>query len=272
MLKNKIILLTGATAGIGKRAAFMMAQAGAVLLMHGKNFEKGNLIKDEIIKKTQNQKVYYFNADFTSFSEINKLASRIHERFSYIDILVNNAGVFEDEKIILKNGFEKTFMVNHLASFSLTIQLLDLLKRGKDARIINVSSMTHAQNIDFKNLNAKKNYSGYDAYSLTKLCNILFTYELNEILKKEKATVNAVHPGVINTKLLKAGWGAIGGSLDEGAERILYLAETKEIANVSGKYFMNDKPMNSAEVSYNKNIRKELWNLSLKFIKSKKRV
>lgn len=268
MLKNKTILLTGATDGIGKQAAFMLAQNNAILLIHGKNPEKGNEIKDEIINKTQNKNVHYFNADFTSLSEIKILSEQIHKQFSHIDVLVNNAGIYESKKIILKNGFEKNFMVNYLAGFSLTIKLLDLLKKSPDARIINVSSMIHADSIDFKNLNAEIFYSGDNAYSLTKLCNILFTYELNDILANEKITVNAMHPGVINTKLLRAGWGAIGSSPEDGAKRIFYLASYKKIANVSGKYFMNDKPTKSAKISYDKNIRKKLWDLSLDYIRN----
>ncbi|MEA3317958.1 MAG: SDR family NAD(P)-dependent oxidoreductase [Bacteroidota bacterium] len=270
MLKNKIILLTGATDGIGKQAAFMLAQNGANLIIHGKEIEKGNKIKEDIIKKTGNNNISYFNADFTFFSEIEILSKIIHKQFPHIDILINNAGIYENEKIILNNGVEKNFMVNYLAGFSLTLNLLDLLKKSINARIINVSSMIHANSIDFENLNAEKYYSGDNAYSLTKLCNILFTYELSDILKPENITVNALHPGVINTKLLKKGWGAFGNSVDEGAKHILYLAKSEDVENTSGKYFMNDKPTKSAAISYNKLIRKKLWNLSLKYVNNQK--
>ncbi|MEN8153402.1 MAG: SDR family NAD(P)-dependent oxidoreductase [Acidobacteriota bacterium] len=267
MLKNKIVLLTGATDGIGKQTAYKLAQNGVNLIMHGKNIEKGNKIKDEIIHKTQNKNVYYFNADFTSFPEIKNFSYEIHKKVSHIDILINNAGIYEDKKIILKNGIEKNFMVNHLAGFSLTLSLLDLLKKTVGARIINVSSMIHAHSIDFENLNAEKYYSGDNAYSLSKLCNILFTYELSDIFKNSNIIINALHPGVINTKLLRAGWGAMGSSADEGAERIFYLVNSEDVENTGGKYFMNDNSIRSAEISYNKSIRKKLWNLSLEYIK-----
>jgi NAD(P)-dependent dehydrogenase (short-subunit alcohol dehydrogenase family) len=264
MPNNKIILLTGATDGIGKQTAFELAERNTVLLMHGKNIDKGFGIRDEIITKTANNNIFYFNADFLSFKEIEELSNNIHKRFSHIDILINNAGIYENEKIILDTGIEKNFMVNHLAAFFLTLQLLDLLKKSKNARIINVSSMIHASSIDFGNLNCEKYYSGDYAYSLTKLCNVLFTYELSSKLKDENITVNTLHPGVINTKLLRAGWGGGGNLTIEGAKRILYLVYSDDVKNISGKYFMNDSPTKSANISYDKNIRKKLWDMSLK--------
>ena len=269
MLKNKIILLTGATDGIGKQTAFEFAKKNAVLLMHGKNSNKGYKIRDEIIAKTENKNIFYFNADFSSFKEIEELSKNVHEKFSHIDVLINNAGIYESEKIILNNGIEKNFMVNHLAAFSLTFQLLDLLRKSNKARIINVSSMIHASNIDFENLNGEKYYSGDNAYSLTKLCNILFTYELSSELKDKNITVNALHPGVINTKLLRAGWGGFGNSTTEGAKRILYLADSDNVEKISGKYFMNDSLTKSSDITYDEIIRKRLWNISLKYLNYK---
>ncbi|MEA3497381.1 MAG: SDR family NAD(P)-dependent oxidoreductase [Bacteroidota bacterium] len=266
MQNKKIILLTGATDGIGKQTTFMLAKENSILLLHGKNKNKGHKIKDEIIAKTVNKNIFYFNADFTSIKEIEELSTNIHKQFSHIDILINNAGIYENKKIILDNGIEKNFMVNHLASFSLTLKLLDLLEKSKNARIINVSSMIHASSIDFENLNAEKHYSGDYAYSLTKLCNILFSNELSSKLKGKSITVNSLHPGVINTKLLRAGWGAFGDSPIEGAKRIFYLAYSKKIENISGKYFVNDKITSPADISDDKNNRKKLWDISLKLV------
>ncbi len=265
MLKDKIILLTGATDGIGKQTAFEAAQKGATLLMHGKNAEKGKIIKDEIIAKTRNENVYYINADFSSFTKIEELSNKIHKNYSYIDILINNAGIYEKNKIILENGIEKNFMVNYLAHFSLTLKLLDLLEKSENARIINVSSMIHADSIDFNKLNAEKYYSGDNAYSLTKLCNVLFTNELSNRLKDKNITVNALHPGVINTKLLKAGWGVFGASVVEGAKRIMYLTESEDVKKINGKYFMNDNITKATLISYDEDTRKKLWDISLKY-------
>jgi len=267
MVNNKIVLLTGATDGIGKQAAFALAEMGAILLMHGKDSNKGEKIRSQIFSRTGNPNVHYFNADFTSFDEVSKLSVGIHNEFLHIDILINNAGVYENDKIILDSGIEKSFMVNYLAPFSLTLQLLDLLEKSENARIINVSSMIHASTIDFENLFGDKYFSGDNAYSLSKLCNILFTNELSSQLSDKKITVNSLHPGVINTKLLRAGWGGFGDSTTEGARRLIYLAESDDVKGVTGKYFMNDSITSSSPISNDKQVMKKLWDISLNYIK-----
>jgi len=265
MLQNKIILLTGATDGIGRETAFLLAQNRANLILHGKNLEKGKALEKELIKKTKNPNISYFNADFTSFDEIKKLSDAVHKQYSHIDILINNAGIFETQKIILDNGIEKNFMVNHLAPFALTLHLLDLLEKSVAAKIINLSSMIHADSIDFENLNAEKYYSGAHAYSLSKLCNVLFTYTLDDRLKGKKITVNALHPGVINTKLLRAGWGAMGDAVKEAAKRIFYLTQ---LENSSGQYYVNNRSMKSTAISYDKSVQEKLWEISTKYMET----
>ena len=272
MLKGKTILLTGATDGIGYQTAIELAKLNPVLILHGKNQKKGEAIKDELILWTGNKQIYYFNADLASFEQIEAFSEAIHEKFQHIDILINNAGIYETNKIILENGFEKTFMVNYLSAFTLTLSLLDLLKKADNTKIINLSSMVHASSIDFSNLNAEKSYSGDSVYSLSKLSNILFSYELAGKLKDEKISVNTLHPGVINTKLLRAGWGAFGSSVKEGAQRILFLIKDTD-GNVSGKYFEQDNTVKSAQISYDEATRKQLWKISMswanQFLKNK---
>ncbi|MEN8122433.1 MAG: SDR family NAD(P)-dependent oxidoreductase [Bacteroidota bacterium] len=272
MLEGKTILLTGATDGIGYQTAIELAKLNPVLILHGKNPEKGDAIKNELISTTGNKQIHYFNADLASFSQIEDFTETIHKKFQHIDILINNAGIYESNKVILENGFEKTFMVNYLSAFTLTLSLLDLLEKANHAKIINVSSMVHAGSIDFSNLNGNISYSGESAYSLSKLCNILFSYELAERVKSQNILVNALHPGVINTKLLRAGWGPFGSSVIEGAKRILFLVNDEQ-KNLSGKYFENDQQTQSANITYNELTRKKLWKISMswanKYLKTK---
>ncbi len=258
---NKTILLTGATDGIGLKTAENLAEMNVNLILHGKNPEKGEQIKNRLINQSGNKNIHYYNADLSSFSEIEQFINNIRKDFSKLDILINNAGIYENRKILLDNGLEKTFMVNYLSAFVISLQLIDLLKMSENTKIINVSSMVHASNIDFDNLNGEKSYSGEAAYSLSKLCNILFTYKAAKEFAKDKISVNALHPGVINTKLLRSGWGPFGSSTTNGAAQILFVAGLKN--EITGKYFENDREVQSAAISYDKSVQQKLWNYSI---------
>jgi NAD(P)-dependent dehydrogenase (short-subunit alcohol dehydrogenase family) len=139
----------------------------------------------------------------------------------------------------------------------LTGLLLDLIKKSAPSRIINVSSMTHSSSIDFDDLQGEKYYSGYSAYSLSKLCNIFFTYELAERLQGTGVTVNCLHPGVIDTKLLRTNFSG-GRPVFEGSKTSVYLATAPELENVTGKYFMDKRETRSSHISYDPEVRKKL--------------
>jgi len=260
-LKEKTVLVTGSTDGIGKQTALELLKKGARVLIHGKNLGK--------LEKTQKEfskygKVKIYKGDLSSLKDIKRMAEEILENEKELKVLINNAGIFSHSKILSEDGYELTFAVNHLAPFYLTYLLLPLLKKSQPSRIVNVSSMAHSSTIDFSNLQGERGYSGYEAYSLSKLANILFTFELSERLKGYNITVNCLHPGVINTKLLREGWGFGGASVIEGARTSVYLASSPEVSNISGKYFSNMRISEPAPIAYDKEIRKKLWNISEK--------
>ena len=260
----KTILITGSTDGIGRQTALELAKRGYRVLVHGRNSERGRDAVAYIKKESANDHVVYLNADLTEFSEVQKLADEVKEIAPVLDVLINNAGVFETEKIILPNGFEKTFMVNYLAHFALTLQLLDLLKTADGGRIVHVSSMAQAGTIDFDNLNGEKHYDGYNAYAVSKLENVLFAYKLARMLKDTGLTSNCLHPGVISTKLLHAGWGMGGASTEEGAQTSVFVADSPKVKGVSGMYFVHAKESRSSALSYDKKVQERLWEISLK--------
>jgi len=259
----KTILITGATDGIGKQTAFVLAKMGHEIILHGRSEVRGKDVLNFLQRQTKNENLHYANADFTEFSAIDKLVENLKANFNKIDVLINNAGVFENHKVILHNGFERTFMVNHLALFSLTLQLLDLIGNSEERRIVNVSSMAQAGTMDFDNLNGEKYFDGYNAYALSKLENLLFTYKLARELRNTGITVNALHPGVINTKLLHAGWGSGGASIEEGAKTSVFLATSESIKDKTGLYFVNLQERRSSAISYDKKIQDRLWEISL---------
>jgi len=265
-VKNKIVFITGSTDGIGRQTALDLARMGATILLHGRNHEKAKVVLREIKDTTKNKKVKIFTADLASRSQIRSMTEEIHNQCDHIDVMINNAGVFLTSRRTTEDGLEMTFAVNHLAPFLLTLLLLDLIEKGAPSRIINVSSMSHSSSIDFNNLQGERGYSGYDSYSRSKLCNILFTYELAERLDGKGVTVNCLHPGVINTKLLRAGWRG-GSPVTEGSKTSVYLASATELDTVSGKYFVNEAQTKSSSISYDRDVRKRLWKISEKLTK-----
>jgi len=264
---KQTILLTGATDGIGKQTAKELASSNYYVIIHGRTDDRVKTTIDEIKNETGNEDVEGYAADFASLKEVSGLADMLNKTNEKLDVLINNAGIFQNKKEETADGYEKTFQVNHLAPFLLTNKLLDLLEKGKKPRIVNVSSMVHATAIDFENLQGEKNFDGSSAYSLSKLCNILFTYKLAKNLESSEIKVNCLHPGVINTKLLRMNYGNIGNSVKEGAENLLYAATYPGLENVSGKYFVNKMPQSSAQVSYEKTKQDKLWEISQNMVK-----
>lgn len=264
-MEAKIILVTGSTDGIGKQTALELAQKGHKVIVHGRNKERSKEAVIEIKSRYGNAEVESVVADFADLESVAQMTLDIKKRFSKLDVLINNAGVFESERIMLSNGFERTFMINHLASFALTVQLLDLIQSTPGARIVNVSSMAQSGSIDFNNLNGEKYFDPYNAYALSKLENVLFTYKLDRFLNGSHVTANCLHPGVIRTKLANTGWGIGGNSLEKGAQTPVFAAVSPDMENKTGLYLVNQREVRSAAISYDRKIQDRLWDLSLSF-------
>jgi NAD(P)-dependent dehydrogenase (short-subunit alcohol dehydrogenase family) len=272
-MDGKVVLVTGSTDGIGKRTAYSLASKGAIVLLHGRNSLRGENVKEEIHSATGNTSLQFFQAELSSAKDIQKLANQIKESHGRLDVLINNAGTFQQEQRLNDDGLEKTFAVNYLAQFQLTHELLDLLKRSASgnasgnasSRIVNVASAAHwnASAMDWSNLQGEKRYDGYDAYARSKLAVVLFTYALARRLEGTGVTANCLHPGVIRTKLLRAGFGDYPGDTPEnGARTSVYLASSPEVEGISGRYFEKCKPVRSSPISYDLELQERLWRIS----------
>lgn len=268
-MNNRVVLITGATDGIGKQTAIDLATEGFQVIIHGRSKEKCEVALEEIHQQTGSNLLSYVYADLSSLSQVNKLAEKILNNYSQLDVLINNAGVYMKGRILTEDGYETTFAVNHLAHFLLTTLLLELLKKSDDGRIINVSSIAH-QNayLDWNNLNGEKSFSPYGAYSLSKLANVLFSNELAKRLKETKAKSYSLHPGVITTKLLRAGFNMSGASVKKGAETSVYLASSKEAAKLSGEYFIDCKIAKPHPITHDKETLKKFWKISEEMVSS----
>lgn len=273
--RQKNVLITGGSAGIGKATAIAMARKGFKVYITGRDKEKTAMAVKEIQQASQNPEVFYFLADMSKMKEVRQLAAEVNAGLDHLDVLINNAGGVNSKRELTEDGYEKTFATNHLAYFLLTGLLLDLLKKSSPARIVNVSSNSHYNGkINLNDLQMEKKYFIMQAYANSKLCNVLFTYELARKLEGTGITVNSLHPGVVNTNIGKKNtgffadfvWTAIarlrGISIEKGAATSVYLATANELENVTGKYFDNCREKKSSALSYNKDLAEKLWNIS----------
>ncbi len=261
-MDTKVILITGSTDGIGEETALRLVDMGHKVIIHGRSKDKLDETATRIADKTGSEVYDSFAADLENLKAVKEMAGRVKEKYDRLDILINNAGVFEKQRELTADGFEKTFAVNHLSHFLLTNELLPLLKGNAHSRIVIVSSRIHASYIDFDNLQGEKSYDGSEAYSRSKLANLLHAKALARKLDASDVTVNAVHPGAINTKLLKKAFGPFGHSTKRGAENLLYVALEEELKNVSGKYFEDQKEVAPAEIADDESAQDRLWKLS----------
>lgn len=276
-INSKIILVTGATGGIGEWTANKLAAQGAQVVIHGRNPERCAAAVDRIRGRSGNPAVESLAADLSSQAEVRRLAQEFRQRYPRLDVLVNNAGAFFLRRHYSVDGIEMTFAVNHFSYFLMTLELLDVLKASAPVRIVNVASNSHwRQHLDFAHLDGGWFYQGWKAYGQSKLANILFTYELAQRLVTEAAparvTVNALHPGFVATNIgknngLLAQWfvpvfqrNAL--TPEQGAETSVYLASSPEVEGVSGKYFVDKREVPSSPESYEREAAVQLWQVS----------
>lgn len=264
-MKDKIVLVTGSTDGIGKQTAFELAQMGAIVLIHARNADRGKSVVTSLSGSVSDGKFDLLIADLADFAAVRKMADDINKKYPKLDVLINNAGIYSDVRLLSKDGIEMTFQVNYLSHFLLTNLLLDKMQNAGHARVINVSSMVHqSAKFSFNNLQGEEFYDGYNAYSCSKLENILFTMQLARMVEGKGITVNALHPGVVQTKLLRAAMGSanMGTQLKEGAATSVYLAGSVEVENISAKYFVNCKQRQPSSDAMNIEWQTRLWKVS----------
>jgi NAD(P)-dependent dehydrogenase (short-subunit alcohol dehydrogenase family) len=274
-LKGKNILVTGATNGIGLVTATELSRMGGQVTIFSRNAAKCAEVAARIRSGTGNL-VEWIAADLSTLEGIMQAAMTFKQRHMHLHILVNNAGAYFVKRILTPDSFERTFALNHLNYFLLTVLLLDMLKASAPARVVNVSSGAHegVKALDFDNLQGEKKFTGWDAYARSKLCNVLFTYELARRLEGTGVTANALHPGYVNTGFAtNNGWAyRIGAKLsarlfgkkpEDGAATSIYLAASPEVEGVTGKYFVDCKEIPSSPSSQDKALAEKLWQVSL---------
>lgn len=273
-INGKICLVTGATSGIGEVTVRTLARLGARVVLVGRSRARTEALVQRI-RADSGVKVDFLLADLSSQAQIRRLADEFRSRYDRLDVLINNAGLLSYRREETPDGLEMTFGVNHIGYFLLTELLVDLLKASAPSRVINLSSDAHRRGrINWDDLQFKRGYSLWGAYAQSKLANLLFTFELARRLEGTGVTVNAVHPGYVKTGFamnteVKA-FRAIKHAIDiffaitpeQGADTMIYMAASPEVAGVTGKYFVRRRQVRPSAAALDPQAARRLWRVS----------
>ncbi|MBN9551595.1 MAG: SDR family NAD(P)-dependent oxidoreductase [Alphaproteobacteria bacterium] len=264
-LKDKTILVTGSTDGVGRVVAERLGAAGARMLVHGRDAGRGKAVVAAI--EAKGGKAEFLATDLASLAEVRRLAEAVRARTDRLDVLINNAGVGTGghgaKRQVSADGYELRFAVNYLAGFLLTSELLPLLMASAPARIVNVASAGQ-QAIDFDDVMLTHGYSGVRAYCQSKLAQILFTIDLAEQFDGTGVTVNALHPAsYMDTTMVRQAGVTPWSSVETGADAIINLATSPALEGRSGLYFDGQRESRADAQAYDEKARHRLRALSL---------
>ena len=270
-MHGKTVVITGATSGIGQVAAEALARQGARVVFTARDATRGRAMLDRLVRANPDAAHDWVQADLATIAAMNAAADALARKLARIDVLINNAGAIFERREVTADGLEKTFAVNHMAYFVVTARLRPRL--AADARIVSTASAAHAYGVlDFDDLQSDRRYSGWGAYGRSKLCNILWTRELARRLAGAEVTANCVHPGAVRT-----GFGGNNGGLvktlfglarpfmltpAQGADTLIYLASSPEVAGQTGGYWSHRRPMQPSAAARDADAASRLWEVS----------
>ena len=273
-MTGRTVLITGASAGLGKATASELAARGARVVMLCREPAKAEAARAEVRARTPNAEVEILPLDLRSLASVRACAAAVLDSCPRIDVLVNNAGVFPPTLRTTADGFEEQIGVNHLGHFLLTNLLLERLAASAPARVVTVSSMMHAGGaIDFASFRAPAKYDAMAAYRQSKLANILFANELARGLAGRRVSSNSLHPGGVATEITRDAplwmrWGMqlAGTSPEKGARTSVLLASAPELEGTTGKYFVGGREKAPAPAGLDPALARTLWDESAKLV------
>jgi NAD(P)-dependent dehydrogenase (short-subunit alcohol dehydrogenase family) len=259
-MAGQTVLITGSTDGLGREVALMLGSAGAHVLVHGRNAERGNAVVAEIARGGKGTARFYA-ADLASFAQVRQLAERVLADNPRLDALVNNAGIWlEGPRQLSADGNELHFQVNYLSGYLLTRLLLPRLAQSAPARIVNVASGAQ-QPIDFADVMLERGYSDGRAYAQSKLAQVMFTFDLARELEGRGVTVNTLHPATyMDTNMVTSRGIRPANSVEDGAAAVVNLISGSNVG--SGQYFNGLRPARAEAQAYDEAARARLKALS----------
>jgi NAD(P)-dependent dehydrogenase (short-subunit alcohol dehydrogenase family) len=252
-MRGKTVVITGGTSGIGEVAAIELAKMGARIVLVARDQSRGNATLARLQDSAPGIAHSVHLADLLRLAEMVRVASQIAEQESRIDVLINNAGALFATRRLTDDGLEYTFALNHMAYFVMTQGLRERLVASSPARVVNTASASHqGATLDFDDLQLAKRFGPMKAYGQSKLCNILFTRELARRLRGTGVTANCLHPGFVATRFGDQSGGVVSHLAGlakffaitpaKGAETIVYLASSPDVAETTGQYFYKSAP------------------------------
>jgi NAD(P)-dependent dehydrogenase (short-subunit alcohol dehydrogenase family) len=269
-MQGKVVVITGATSGIGEVAAQRLASMGARIVLVARDRTRGEAALTRLRGGGTSIAHSIHYGDLSRISEMKRLALQIAAAEPHIDVLINNAGAMFSSRRVTEDNLELTFAINHMAYFVLTLGLRERLLASAPARIVNTASDAHKGRVlDFEDLQSTKRFSPINTYGRSKLSNILFTRELARRWAGMGVTVNCLHPGFVATRFGDDSGGFLSRGMsvaklfaispEKGAETIVYLASSPDVAGVSGEYFYKCRPATPTAEARDDEAAKRLW-------------
>ncbi len=273
-MKGKVCIVTGASSGIGKATAHELAKSGATVIMMCRDRMKGDAALAEIKKANGSATVELMIVDLSIQRSIRDTVKSYLKKHDRLHVLINNAGVFKSRRVMTADGLETMFGTNYLGHFLLTNLLLDRLKSSAPSRIINVSAPSTTK-LNFDDLQGEKKFSAFTAFGASKMCNLLFSYDLARRLSGTGVTSNAFHPGLVKSNILNEApsvlrWivNFLSSSPDEAAKSIAHLALSPALESANGKFFKGAKEISGAPYARDEKVQGRLREVGEKLIRT----
>jgi len=271
-MENKTFVITGAASGIGKALALAVAKTGETTVIVARDAERGQTVLKEFKSLTQNSNIDLQLCDLSVLSSVRNLAEILKSKYEKINVLINNPGIYKRKRVVTVDGFEEMFAANHLGPFLLTNLLLESLQAAVQAdgsaRVLNITAPSSTQ-LNFDDLQGERSFNALNAFSATKMANLLFTMALARRLEKTGITVNAIHPGLVRSNLPKESslplrlftW-LVASPPQKAMKSILKVATAPEYEKITGKFLQGGKEIQVSAYAYDQAAQEQLWKMS----------
>jgi NAD(P)-dependent dehydrogenase (short-subunit alcohol dehydrogenase family) len=267
-MNTKVYMVTGVTSGLGKAIALELAKTGETVILVARDPQRAAQVEQEISATAQNPKLDIQICDLANLSSVRNLATIVNSRYNHLDVLINNAGVYKRTRQTTLEGNEAMFATNHLGPFLLTYLLMDRLLASGSARVINITAPSTTP-LDFDDLQGERKFTSLNAFGATKTANLLFTYELARRLANTGVTVNAIHPGLVKSGIMKEAFAPLrfltllfSSPPGRAAREVVRIATAPEFEKTTGKFLHNGQEVESSAYSLDPANQARLWEMS----------